>query len=234
MVRPTGRRKFYSQRHQSSDNGPFSDTSGPHRLQNIRETAHLATFFLTALALGGCGSTEDSTVDSGDSAENSAASLLPDSSIDGSGCDEGGELYANLYGTLTGEIEWYLDEMQCQGMPRPNGAGARLRFSGTVGADALPITFIIGIPELRRETSGAELPSNVTVIEERNSRFFSTADLDTCWTDVEAQWAIDDSPDRYRIDGILYCISPLPEVNGEGSITMPELRFSGQLDWSAK
>ena len=151
-----------------------------------------------------------------------------------SGCEDGGELYAELYGALSGEVEWYLDEMQCEGMPRPNGAGARLRFSGAAGDNALPIAFIIGMPGLERGEDGVELPSNVTVIDERNARFFSTPGLNSCWTDVQAQWSVDDAGDRYRIDGVVSCIAPLPEVNGNASVTVSELRFSGILDWSAK
>ena len=167
-------------------------------------------------------------------AGNPATSMLPDVSRDGSGCEEGSELHTELYGALAGEIEWTLDEMQCQGMPRPDGAGARLRFAGHAGENARPIAFIIGLPGLERDAGGVELPSNVTVIDEQSARFFSTPGLDSCWTDVAAQWSVDDDNDRYRIDGVLYCISPLPEVNGEASLSVPELRFSGILDWSAK
>ena len=234
MDRPTGRGIFYSYRHESSDNGAHSDQCGPQKLQKIREKAHKAALFLAVAALSGCGSADDSDDESVAEAGNPATSMLPDMSGDDFSCDDGGELYTELYGALSGEIEWYLDEMQCQGMPRPNGAGARLRFSGTAGKNKLPIAFIIGLPGLERDTDGVELPSNVTVIDERNARFFSTPGLDTCWTDVEAQWPVDDASDRYRIDGVLFCISPLPEVNGDASVSVPELRFSGMLDWSAK
>jgi len=194
----------------------------------------MTALILAGLALGGCGSPADSPDKSALPAANPAASILPDNAAEASGCVDGGELYTELYGALEGEIEWYLDEMQCQGMPRPDGAGARLRFAGVAGQNALPVAFIIAIPGLERGIDGVELPSNVTVIDERNARFFSTPGLDSCWTDVEAQWSVDDDRQRYRIDGVLFCISPLPEVNGETSVSVPELRFSGMLDWSAK
>ena len=150
-----------------------------------------------------------------------------------SDCGDGGSLSATLYGALTGIVEWRAADMQCDGMPRPDGAGARLRFAGTVGEEAVPIAFIIALPGLERGAEATELASNVTVIEEGRSRFFSTPDLGSCWTDIEAQSALDDSDVRFVIDGVLYCISPLPEVNGEASLSIPELHFSGQLDWSA-
>jgi len=203
-------------------------------LQKIREKAHFATLFMIIGTLVACGSANDSEDESEAAAGNPAISVLPDMSRDMPGCDDGGELYTELYGALAGEIEWILDEMQCQGMPRPDGAGARLRFAGVAGKNDVPIAFIIGLPGLERDANGVELPSNVTIIDESNARFFSTPGLDSCWTDVEAQWSVDDGGDRYRIDGVLYCISPLPEVNGDASVSVPELRFSGILDWSAK
>jgi len=45
--------------------------------------------------------------------------------------------------------------------------------------------------------------------------------------------AIDPLGDLYSIDGRLYCIAPLAEVNGESSLSISELSFSGLLDWSA-
>ena len=203
-------------------------------MQEIHKKAHKAALFLVAVALAACGSADDSEGESATAAANPATSMLPNISNEESGCEEGGALYTELYGALAGEIEWILDEMQCQGMPRPDGAGARLRFAGVAGKNDVPIAFIIGLPGLERDANGVELPSNVTIIDESNARFFSTPGLDSCWTDVEAQWSVDDGGDRYRIDGVLYCISPLPEVNGDASVSVPELRFSGILDWSAK
>ena len=113
------------------------------------------------------------------------------------------------------------------------GAGARLRFAGLVGDTSLPIAFIIAMPGLERGIEGLELASNVTVIEESSSRFFRTAELESCWTDIETAYALDESGDRFVIDGVLYCISPLPEVNGDASVSIPEMRFSGLLDWTA-
>jgi hypothetical protein len=202
-------------------------------LQKILKIARLAALFLAIVTLDACGSGDEGEEESVALAGNPATSVLPNVSNEDSSCKDGGALYTELYGALAGEIEWYLDEMQCQGMPRPGGAGVRLRFSGAAGEKGLPIAFIIGLPGLERDTDGVELPSNVTIIDEENARFFSTPGLDSCWTDVEAQWTVDGDSDRYRIDGVLFCITPLPEVNGEASVSVPELRFSGILDWSA-
>ena len=76
--------------------------------------------------------------------------------------------------------------------------------------------------------------SNVTLIEEGSGRFFSTSGLDTCWTDVDEQVALEDPPGRYTISGTLYCITPLAEVNGDSGVSLRELKFAGLLDWGTK
>lgn len=156
-------------------------------------------------------------------------SFLPANSVAREGCGAGGLVQATVYGALDGSVDWTGTEMDCEGMPRPGGDGVRLRFAGT--ADTIPLAIIIGVNGIGPDETAAELPSNVTIIEEGQGRFFSTSDLDSCWTDVERQAAIDSISGRYEIDGTLYCISPLAEVNGSGSVSIPELRFSGLVDW---
>jgi len=144
-----------------------------------------------------------------------------------------GQLQTELYGAVTAQIDWSVSDLECAGMPRPNGQGARLRFAGTVGVDERRIAIIIAIPDLRREKTGNELSSNVTLIEEGSGRFFSTLDLGNCLTDITALDELDDSGDRYTIGGMLYCVAPLAEVNGDSSVSIPELHFSGLIDWGA-
>lgn len=169
-----------------------------------------------------------------DNTKSSAAAFLPKQTASAQGCGDNGELRATLYGAMNGTIRWDANTMDCEGMPRPAGRGARLRFAGPVGDDALQLAVIIALPELERGRVAKELPSNVTIIEEGNGRFFSTANLDSCWTDVVAQTLIDGSTDRYVVKGALYCIAPLDEVNGDASISIDNLNFKGELDWHAK
>ena len=94
----------------------------------------------------------------------------------------------------------------------------------------MQLAIIIALPTIERNVVEDELPSNVTIIEEGNGRFFSTSDLDSCWTDVSDQRRI--SADLYEVIGALYCISPLGEINGTANVSIQELSFSGLLDWS--
>jgi hypothetical protein len=146
-------------------------------------------------------------------------------------CGDEGFLVAEIYGAISLSLDWSGANLTCEGMPRPEGQGARLRFAGSV--DERPIAIIVAMPELTPESAGAELASNVTLIEEGSGRFYSTADLDVCLTQIDAMEALDDGANHYSVTGSVYCVSPLAEVNGDSSISVNELGFSGLLDWSA-
>lgn len=162
------------------------------------------------------------------------SSFLPAAPETARGCDGGGFLETSIYGAIETNVRWRSDELDCEGMPRPDGKGARLRFAGTVNDDAQDLAFIIAMPDLVPGSPASELATNVTLIAEGSGRFFSTPGLDTCWTDVEMQASSDQSPRRFAIDGLLYCIAPIPEVNGTSSVSLEETRFSGWLDWSSQ
>lgn len=162
------------------------------------------------------------------------AQFLPPPVAAANGCGDGGYLRTTLYGAFEGEIDWSNGELDCEGMPRPDGEGARLRLAGTAAGGLHSLAFIIAMPSLERGATASELASNVTLIEEGSGRFFSTPGLESCWTDIGAQTAVEDADNTYSISGTLYCITPLPEVNGDSSVMLRELQFTGLLDWNAK
>jgi hypothetical protein len=119
-------------------------------------------------------------------------------------------------------------------MPRPNGAGVRLHFAGPAqsGSAKRSLTFILAMPDLKRGETARELPTNVTLIEEGTGRFFGTQDTENCWTDIKRNEQVDDmNESEYRVRGILYCLAPLAELNGKGSVSFAELKFTGRLRW---
>ncbi len=122
--------------------------------------------------------------------------------------------------------------MICESMQRPNGAGIRLRFAGDIAGERL--AFIIAIPELQRGEAAAELPSNVTATVEGSGRFFSTPNLDSCWTDVDSQTPLPGDNDSFAISGTLYCVAPLGELNGDAAVSIPELSFATVVGWDKK
>ena len=148
-------------------------------------------------------------------------------------CGADGFLAADLYGAIEARLDWARDDLECAGMPRPEGRGVRLRLAGPQQNGKAELVFIIALPEFGRDGSAAEFDANVTLIEAGAGRFFSTPDTSNCLVDVTAIRALDTAGHRYSIAGTLYCIAPLPEINGDTSVSVPELRFSGLLDWSA-
>lgn len=191
-------------------------------MQGIRGNARLAQLIAAVAAawLAGCGDTPEPAV---------LPALLPPPPAS-SECGERGYLRTNFYGEFSGPVDWTAGDLECEGMPRPEGAGARLRFAGHAGE--LSLAIIVAMPGFEPGAEARELGSNVTLIEEGSGRFFSTSGIDSCWTDVLEQQQTGD--DVHFVGGRLYCIAPLAEVNGDSSVTLRELEFGGYIDWSAK
>jgi len=148
-------------------------------------------------------------------------------------CGNEGRLWTELYGAIAIEVDWNKNDLECAGMPRPEARGARLRFAGKTADADLRLAIIIAIPDLAHDSQNGEFSANVTLIEEGNGRFFSTPDLNNCLIDITSATGLDDSGDRYSIAGELFCVTPLPEINGDSSVSIPKMLFSGLLDWSA-
>ena len=115
-------------------------------------------------------------------------------------------------------------------MKRPNGEGIRFRFAGDAATERLAI--IIAVPGLKPDETDVELPSKVTATVEGSGRFFTTPNLESCWTEVQSQTSLPDQPGVSAINGVLYCIAPLGEVNGDAAVSIPELSFSALVEWS--
>jgi hypothetical protein len=147
-------------------------------------------------------------------------------------CGDHGYLSTELYGAIETTVDWASTDLRCEGMPRPDNMGARLRFSGPI-SDGRNIAFIIALPDLQQGDTGKEYQTNVTLIEEGNGRFFSTADLEVCWTDIDDIESTDETGNRFEVGGTVYCVAPLPEINGESDVSIRDLKFRGLLDWSA-
>ena len=153
----------------------------------------------------------------------------PPPALVGSGCGENGALQTALFGSIETTVSWSGSKMICESMLRPNGQGIRLRFAGDVTGERLAI--IIAIPDLQPAEPAVGLPSNVTVTVEGSGRFFGTPNLDTCWTDVDLPTAVSGEKGSYAISGMLYCVSPLGEVNGDAAVSIPELSFTTIVNW---
>lgn len=214
------------------DNACKSSVSGQYRLHSPAKDSPQRRFRASILALALLFAACGDAVDEAPAADVGPAVMLPDHPAAAPACGPGGRLDAELFGALHGPIEWSGDALSCEGMPRPAERGARLRFSGNAGG--IQLAFLISLPDLEPGRVAAELPTNVTLIEEGDGRFFSTSDLDSCWTDLDLNEPADEPARRYRVAGTLYCIAPLPEVNGDASVMIEEAGFSGYVTWAPR
>jgi hypothetical protein len=149
-------------------------------------------------------------------------------------CGTDGSLVAEIYGGVRASIDWEGGTLECEGMPRPNGEGARLRFAGTAATanGDLKLAFIFGLPNLIEGETARELPTNVTLMEEGSGRFYGTREAANCWTDIDLHEPVEPAgSSSYRIGGVLYCVAPLADLNGNASISFADLEFTGRLDW---
>ena len=152
-------------------------------------------------------------------------------------CVAAGSLRTDLSIGIRANLDWGSAEMSCEGMRRPADAGARLRFSGPYenGEEKKTLTLILGIPALEEAQIGAELPTNVTLVEEGCGRFFATPDTNGCWTDVTEHEHINgNSSQDYMISGSVFCVSPLAELNGSASVAFTELAFTRRVNWKSQ
>ena len=75
-------------------------------------------------------------------------------------CGTDGTLVAEIYGGIRASLDWDAGMLECEGMPRPKGEGARLRFAGPADSadEKLKLVFILGLPDLIEGETASELP----------------------------------------------------------------------------
>lgn len=147
-----------------------------------------------------------------------------------------GYLRGRFFGALSLMADWSGAKLYCDGMRRPDGGGVRLFFSGVqpggnpAGGDRLSV--LIGIDGRLEDLVGAERPANVTVIDERQDRFYSTGGPGRCWATISSVTVLHWSRSAnagYRIAGLVYCVGALPAIADRSSITLGDLSFAGRV-----
>jgi hypothetical protein len=140
-------------------------------------------------------------------------------------------LRGRLFGALDLAVDWAGAGLACSGMLRPDGAGIRLFFAGTPPGGGR-VSVIIGVDGAPEALTGGERPANVTIIDERDSRFFSTGGPGRCWANIGTLAplpATKGRPKGLRLDGLVYCVGALPSLTDRSSLTFRELRFAGSV-----
>ena len=143
--------------------------------------------------------------------------------------DQSGFLTMRLRGSIDAEVRWREPELDCTGMPRPDGRGFRLRFAGSLpGNSALAIVF--AAPELGMGVSTRSVPVNVTLIDEAGERIYGTQGDSRCMFDSVEQQPLPDAtlpPHTFQVSARGFCTVPARAVDGDGSVLLTRFDFAG-------
>jgi len=162
-------------------------------------------------------------------------SVVPDTgflvhqSLNLCGGESDGFLSGRLYSALDERIDWSGADMNCEGMLRPDGDGIRLLFASQKSRGG-KLVFVFGIDGSLEKLKGKERPTNITIIDESDGRFFSTGGHNRCWATIEKiETVLNEAAAAYQINGEVYCTGGLPSLSDNRSVTLGDFRFSGRL-----
>lgn len=147
--------------------------------------------------------------------------------------DDAGFLSMRLRGSIEADIEWREPELHCTGMPRPDGRGLRLRFSGLLpGARELAIVF--AAPELAMGVSAHGVPANITLLDQAGEHIYGTQGDSRCVFDEIEQLALVDPllpPQSYRVSARGFCTVPARALDGDGAVLLTRFDFTGLVSY---
>ena len=139
-----------------------------------------------------------------------------------------------LRGSIEADVDWREPDLECTGMPRPDGHGLRLRFSGLLpGAGQLAIVF--AAPDLGMGISAHGVPVNVTLLDEAGERIYGTQGDSRCLFDEVEQLALPDlalPPRSYQVSARGFCTVPARAIDGEGAVLLTRFDFRGLVTYS--
>jgi uncharacterized membrane protein (UPF0127 family) len=141
---------------------------------------------------------------------------------------DAGYLSMRLRGSIEAEIHWREPELDCNGMPRPDGRGLRLHFAGKRDGGDLSVVF--AAPELGMGVSAKGVPVNVTLLDGAGERIYGTQGDSRCFFDDVRQRALLDAalpPRSYRVDARGFCTVPARAVDGDGAVLLTRFDFAG-------
>jgi hypothetical protein len=147
-----------------------------------------------------------------------------------------GFLSMRLRGSIEADVEWREPDLDCTGMPRPDGRGLRLRFAGPL-PDNGALAIVFAAPELGMGVSARSVPVNVTLIDEAGERIYGTQGGSRCLFDKVEQLALTDPllpPRSFRVSARGFCTVPARALDGDGAVLLTRFDFAGLVTYSEK
>jgi hypothetical protein len=151
-----------------------------------------------------------------------AADCLPDGS---------GYLVARVRGDLDADLEWREPAVTCSGMPRPDGRGQRMHFSGTL-PDGRPLAFVFAPPRLAEGEDARAVPVNVTVLQEE--RIYGTRGDGRCLLDEVTQRPLPGPAAGQRewvVEARGFCTEPARALGGGRGLLLTRFDFRGRVSY---
>jgi len=151
-----------------------------------------------------------------------AADCLPDGS---------GYLVARIRGDLDADLDWRGTVLECSGMPRPDGRGLRMHFSGTL-PDGRPLAFVFAPPRLPEGEDATAVPLNVTVLQAE--RIYGTRGDERCMLDAVAQRPLPASVAGQRewvVEARGFCTEPARPLGDGRGVLLTRFDFRGRVSY---
>ena len=151
-----------------------------------------------------------------------AADCLPDGS---------GYLVARIRGDLDADLDWRGTALDCSGMPRPDGRGLRVHFSGTM-PDGRPLAFVFAPPQLAEGEDARAVPVNVTVLQE--GRIYGTRGEERCLLDEVVQRPLQDAAADQRewiVEARGFCTEPARALGDGRALLLTRFDFRGRVSY---
>jgi hypothetical protein len=143
-----------------------------------------------------------------------------------------GFLRARMRGERDVEIDWRDADMHCEGGLRPEDVGGmRVTFVGRLPQDGREVRMIFGISAATDATSQRNVPANVTIIFENESRIYSTAGDGKCTIDeLTLQPSAQAHGTWRRVVARGFCMVPVTTPFGAGeALELDRFDFAGGL-----
>lgn len=150
--------------------------------------------------------------------------------------DGSGYLTARLRGAIEADLDWRGGELDCTGMPRPDGQGVRLRFAGRL-ADGRLLAIVFAPPLLAEGEDARAVPVNVTILDESGSRIFGTRGENRCLLDEVFQERIETGETGSRLWAVEargFCTEPARALDDSGAVLLTRFDFRGRVTLRGK